>query len=72
MITDAFPLTYTEDNILDAPAGVGLAVAGGYQVLIGPLPAGTHTIEVSGPGASGRGFTVTYEITVVAPDVAEP
>ena len=70
--TDVFPLTFPENNVFGGPAGVGLAAADGYQVLIGPLPVGEHIIEVSAPRPDGSPLVVRYEIAVAAPTVIEP
>jgi hypothetical protein len=43
---------------------VDLAIAGGYSVLLTPLPPGTYEIHFAGANASGWWLDVTYELTV--------
>jgi len=68
-----FTLTLPEDNLFRAPAGVAHAVADGFQIMVGPLPAGEHEIVVRGPGPGGANdMRVTYLLNVQAPQVIDP
>ena len=65
--TPAFALMLPEPNLFGAPAGPALSVADGYQLILDALPEGEHVVTVSDPG-----ITVTYRLTVAAPQVVEP
>ncbi len=56
----------SEENVFGAPAGVAGSVAVGYQVML-DLPEGEHVITISDPA-----ITVTYQLTVAEPQIAEP
>lgn len=60
------------DNLLGVAPTVAAAVLDGYDVLLAPLPVGTHTvvIEVVEPG--GPPFRLTHTLTVVEPAVIPP
>ncbi len=61
-----FSLVLPEENVFGAPAGVAGSVAVGYQVML-DLPEGEHVITISDPA-----ITVTYQLTVAEPQIAEP
>ncbi len=45
-VSPVFPIDLPEDNILAVPAGTGVAVADGYQLILRPLSPGTYEIVV--------------------------
>lgn len=42
----AYTLTAVDGNPFGVPTGTGLSVADGYYLLLRPLPAGFHTVDV--------------------------
>jgi hypothetical protein len=65
--TPPFPLLLPPGNVLGTTTPVAHSVGDGFQVLLAPLTEGDHVITISeGP------FTVTYRLTVAAPQVVEP
>ena len=69
--TPLFPLLLPPGNLLGTTTPVANAVGDGFQVLLAPLTEGDHVITISVPGSEGP-FTVTYRLTVAAPQVVEP
>jgi len=66
-----FPLTFAEDNLFEAPAGVALSVADDYSFIIAPPAPGEYEIAVSGVyGEDSIGGT--FRVIVEAPQVIEP
>lgn len=64
-----FSMQLPENNILAVPAGTGLAVADGYQVVLRPLPPGTHEIVVHVEVIDGYALPdKTLHLTVVEPE----
>jgi len=62
------PIVFPENNVYGAPAGAALFVNDAYNLLIAPPAPGTYEIVLT----MGPDVLVTYEITVVAPQVIEP
>jgi hypothetical protein len=58
-----YSLVFPPDNEWGVPAGVAQSVVDGYAVMIGPLPAGEHVVEMTFPGEGGS-IQVTYRLTV--------
>jgi hypothetical protein len=68
-----FTLQVPEDNILAVPAGMGRAVADGYQVILAPLAPGTHEIVVHVEVTEGYALPdKTLRLTVVEPARTRP
>ena len=58
--SQAFPVTAVAGNPFGVPAGTGLSVADGYYLLLRPLPAGPHTIDVHAELPSFGAFITTH------------
>ncbi|MGZ4617971.1 MAG: hypothetical protein ACXV3F_04460 [Frankiaceae bacterium] len=61
-VTDEFSVTIVPNNPL-APGGTGTSVADGYYLLLRPLTAGQHTIDVHGD-VPAFNFTITTHYTL--------
>jgi hypothetical protein len=69
-----YNITFTSDNIYDAPPGTYKAMANGYFIFLKPLSVGKHTIEFNEayfkpgfegqPSSENRLSNVIYNITV--------
>ena len=60
-----FSLTYPEGAVFGLPSGTSTPnLADGYWLLLAPLSAGAHTIQITGVGNSGFGGKVTYHLTI--------
>jgi hypothetical protein len=69
--TSLFDLTFPENNIFGAPAGISKAVGHAYVVFLQPLAAGNHDIHfdqvtLGSPekGTKNFAYDVTYHLTV--------
>jgi hypothetical protein len=68
-----FAVALPAGNVLGAPAGVALAVADGWQVVLAPLPPGEHVVVAHVELADGTVLPdETARITVVAPAAVAP
>lgn len=67
--TPLFSLVLPIGNLLGTELAAANAVADGYQVLLAPLPAGDHVLELAIPGPD-RLIVTTYRLSVVAPQLA--
>lgn len=69
----AFAVSLPEPNVLGVPAGVAVAVADGYQVMLGPLPPGDHVVVAHAELTDGTVLPdEVLRLTVVAPAVGDP
>jgi hypothetical protein len=60
-----FSITYPEGAVFGLPSGTSTPnLADGYWLLLAPLSAGAHTIQITGVGNSGFGGKVTYHLTI--------
>ncbi len=63
--TPVFIVRYPADNIVDGPGpGITKAMAEGLFVMLAPLPAGQHTIELQGSRTGGAWWSATYVLTI--------
>jgi len=62
------PIVFPEDNLFGIPGGTGLFVNNVYGFLIAPPAPGTYEIVLT----IGAQVLITYQITVVAPQIIEP
>jgi hypothetical protein len=69
--TPVYTLNVGEGNIYGLPAGVGLSVAEGYQLILAPPSPGEHEVRITGPGPEGE-IVVVCHLTVAEPSVIEP
>jgi hypothetical protein len=68
-----FPLLLPEHNVLGASPGMAVAVADGYQLLLAPLPVGTHEIVAHVELTDGTVLPdKVLHLTVVVPPELEP
>jgi hypothetical protein len=68
-----FTLTFPPGNVYGVTPGVALSVADGYVVMLAPLPAGQHQIDVSATFQDGTLFQeTTYILDVENPQVIAP
>ena len=72
-LTPRFTLWLPEDNLLGSVSQVADSVADGYQIMLSPLPAGEHRLEIVLPGAPSQPpITIAYTLTVVSGAYAAP
>lgn len=71
--TPLFTMTFPEENVFDAPAGVALSVSSGYGFILAPLPPGEYEIMTSMAfEGDTEPFVGTIRVIVEAPKVVEP
>lgn len=67
-ISPFFGFTVPRQNILNSPAGSGMAVTAGYWLMLKPMSPGHHTIHIEGQDVRGLNVgvaeNVTYKIDV--------
>jgi hypothetical protein len=75
--SQAFNVTFPNDNVLGVPEGTYLAVAEGYWVFLEPLPPGQHEIHFRGTlvdptATSTQNFETEVTYNLVVSDAAMP